>query len=146
MPTIIFQGRQVPVSDGPFGMAPKNRERPQPRHSWSELPGNIASSAIDNATGLWDMAVHPEGHIDAAQGAVDRVLPEGFTNFMDTYVSPRSAQTKERQREVSGALIKALKDRYGGLENLKNTLITDPVGSALDLGGLAAGGIGLVRG
>jgi hypothetical protein len=65
---------------------------------------------------------------------------------MDTYVSPRSAQTKERQREASDALIKALKDRYGGLENLKNTLITDPVGSALDLGGLAAGGIGLARG
>jgi hypothetical protein len=149
MPTIIVQGRQVPVSGGPFGMARKNRDRPQPKHSWSELPDSIVPSAIDNAAGLWDMATHPqrtaEGMVDAAQGTVDRVAPEGFTSFMDTYVSPRSPQTKERQQRISGELIQALKDRYGGLENLKNTLITDPVGSALDVAGMAGGGAGLFR-
>jgi hypothetical protein len=113
------------------------------------LPGSILPSAVDNATGLWDMVTHPqrtaESLIDAAQGGVDRIVPEGLTKFMDTYVSPRSAETKERQRQASDDLVRVLKDRYWGLENLKNTLITDPVGSALDIAGIGAGGIGLAR-
>jgi hypothetical protein len=149
MPTIIVNGKQVPASDGRFGRAPKDNKPPQPKHFWSELPGRIVPSAIDAATGLWDMVTHPqrtaESVVDAAQGTADRIAPEGLTSFMDTYVSPRSAETKERQRQISGALVKALKDRYGGVENLKNTLITDPVGSALDVGGVAAGGFGLLR-
>jgi hypothetical protein len=113
------------------------------------LPGNIIPSAVENATGLWDMVTHPQrtvgGFVDAAQGSVDRIMPDGVTHFMDTYVAPRNAKTTERQRQVSGELIQALKDRYWGLENLKNTLITDPVGSALDIAGLAAGGAGALR-
>ena len=149
MPTITIQGREVPVADGLIGQAPTDRAPPRPKHSWAELRRNIVPSAIDNATGLWDMVTHPrrtaEGIIDAAQGGVDRMMPEAVTDFFDTYVSPRSAETRERQRRVSGELIQALKDRYWGLENLKNTLITDPVGSALDAGGVAAGGLGLLR-
>jgi hypothetical protein len=163
MPTIIVQGKPVPVSDNFFGLSPEEqsaairkiaeqmtRELPQPEHSWSELPGNVAPSAVNAATGLWDMVTHPqrtaETIVDAAQGGVDRIMPEEFTNFMDTYVSTRNSETRERQRQVSGALGQALKDRYWGLENLKNTMITDPVGSALDVAAIATGAAGLVRG
>jgi hypothetical protein len=164
VPTIIIQGRQVPVSDSFFRLSPEeqdatvkeiakqmsDRELSQPEHSWSELPGNIAPSAVNAATGLWDMVTHPqrtaETIVDAAQGGVDRIMPEEFTNFMDTHVSPRSSETRERQRQVSGALGQALKDRYWGLENLKNTMITDPIGSALDVAAIATGAAGLVRG
>lgn len=114
------------------------------------VPQNIRPSAVNVATGLWDMITHPqrtaETLIDTAQGGVDRVVPEGFTNFMDTYVSPRSRETKERQRQVSGAVGEALYDRYGTWRNIRNTMITDPVGSALDVVGLATGAAGLVRG
>jgi hypothetical protein len=149
MPTIIVQGRQVPVNDSGIGLTPRNRDRPRPKHSWSELPASIVPSAVDNITGAWDLVTHPrrtaEDFIDTVQGGVDRIVPEGFTRFMDTYVSPRSAETRERQRQVSSAILQALKDRYWGLDNLKNTLITDPVGSALDVAGIAAGGGGLLR-
>lgn len=147
MPTIIVQGRRVPVGEG--GQAPEDPALPRPKRSWAELPANIVPSAVETATGLWDMVTHPrqaaEGIIDAAQGGVDRVMPEAVTGFIDTYVAPRSTETKERQRRISGELIKALKDRYWGLENLRETLITDPVGSALDAGGVATGGFGLLR-
>ncbi len=181
MPTIIANGRQVPVGDRETseqlaqailnrarqkklgqllmntpGMSDRNfaeklgREPSQPKRSWSEMPGNIVPSAVNTATGLWDMVTHPqrtaETLVDAAQGGVDRIMPEEFTNFMDTHISPRSPETRERQRQISGAVGQALKDRYWGFENLKNTMITDPVGIALDVGGIAAGGIGAVRG
>lgn len=140
MPTISGQSRQVP--DVPLDPALR-------QHRWSELPGNLAPSAVDNATDFWEMATHPrqtaEGFIDSAQGTADRLMPETLTNFMNTYVSPRSAETKERQRRISGVLIQALKDRYWGAENLKDTVITDPVGSALDVIGIAGGGAGLLR-
>ena len=140
-----------PASDTTANVrAAPESELSQPRHSWSEMPENIVPSAVNTATGLWDMVTHPqrtaETLVDAAQGGVDRIMPELFTGFMDTYVSPRSPETKERQRQVSGAVGQSLKDRYWGLENIKNTMITDPVGIALDIGGIAAGGLGMARG
>jgi hypothetical protein len=155
MPTIILQGKPAQVSDHFFKLPPHEqsaiaREIAASRHSWSELPENIGPSARNTVTGLWDMVTHPEQTaetvVNAAQGGVDRIMPEGFTNFMDTYISPRTPETRERQREISGAAGQALKDRYWGLDNLKNTIITDPVGSALDVGGIAAGAPGLARG
>lgn len=174
MPMIIVQGRQVPVSDSFFQLSSDEQEaaenqiadqmawetttgaprmtfgQPKPDQSWSELPGNIAPSAVNAATGLWDMVTHPqrtaETLVDAAQGGVDRIMPEEFTRLMDSYVSPRTPETRERQRRVSGAMAQALYDRYGTWRNIKNTMITDPVGSALDVAGSAAGAMGAIRG
>lgn len=133
-----------------FDQPPVPNNEPKPERSWSELPQNIRPSAVNTATGLWDMITHPqrtaETLVDTAQGGVDRIVPEKFTNFMDTYVSPRSRETRERQRQVSGAVGEALYDRYGTWQNSRNTMITDPVGSALDIVGIATGAAGLVRG
>lgn len=118
----------------------------QPKHSWSEVPRNLVPSAIDQVTGAIDMFMHPEPYVDAVQGTVDRIVPPMVTSFMDTYVSPRSNETRERQGDISKQFIQGMKDRYGGAENIKNTIITDPVGFGLDVGGLALGGIGLIRG
>ncbi|MBK1867448.1 hypothetical protein [Taklimakanibacter albus] len=133
-----------------FDQPPVPNDEPKPEPSWSDVPQNIRPSAVNAATGLWDMITHPqrtaETLVDAAQGGVDRIVPEEFTNFMDTYVSPRSRETRERQRQVSGAVGEALYDRYGTWRNIRNTMITDPVGSALDIVGIATGAAGLVRG
>jgi len=133
-----------------FDQPPVPNNEPKLEPSWSDVPQNIRPSAVNAATGLWDMITHPqrtaETLVDAAQGGVDRIVPEEFTNFMDTYVSPRSRETRERQRQVSGAVGEALYDRYGTWRNIRNTMITDPVGSALDIVGIATGAAGLVRG
>lgn len=133
-----------------FDQPPVPNDEPKPEPSWSDVPQNIRPSAVNAATGLWDMITHPqrtaETLVDAAQGGVDRIVPEEFTNFMDTYVSPRSRETRERQHQVSGAVGEALYDRYGTWRNIRNTMITDPVGSALDIVGIATGAAGLVRG
>lgn len=133
-----------------FDQPPVPNNEPKPEPSWSDAPQNIIPSAVNAATGLWDMITHPqrtaETLVDAAQGGVDRIVPEEFTNFMDTYVSPRSRETRERQRQVSGAVGEMLHDRYGTWRNIRNTMITDPVGSALDIAGIATGAAGLARG
>lgn len=122
------------------------RERnaaPGGRRSWSELPENLGPSAYNTVAGFIDTIMHPEPMIDAIQGGVDRIMPQPVTDFMDTYISPRAPETRERQREISGAAGQGLKDRYGGVEEIRNTAITDPVGLGLDVAGLFAGGAGL---
>jgi hypothetical protein len=165
MATVNIQGRKVTVSDdflklspeqqadtvdeiaSQIGIQPGGSEGAPEQHSFSELPGNIIPSAIGVATGLYDMVRHPqqtaETLVDAAQGGVDRLVPEGFTQFMDTHVSPRSPETRERQKQVSGNVGQALAERYGGVENIKNTMITDPVGFGLDAASLAAPALGV---
>lgn len=150
MPVIIPGAPQQKSSQLRVNRSTKADRYTQPGYAWSDLPENIVPSAVNTATGLWDMVTHPqrtaETLVDAAQGGVDRIMPEKFTNFMDTYVSPRSPETRERQRLVSGAAGQAMKDRYWGFDNLKRTMITDPVGSALDVVGIATGAAGLLRG
>lgn len=165
MAQITVQGKKVNVSDNFFQLSPEDQdatvdeiaaglgagpastssagEDDIPDRSWSEIGGNIGPDAVNTVKGMWEFIKHPEPAIEALQGGVDRVLSEGATNFLDS-LSPRTPERKEYQRELSAEAGKQLKHDYGGLKNIKNTIITRPVGSALDIAGLAAGGAGLV--
>lgn len=70
-------------------------------------------SPIDTGRGLWR----------AASGAAQMLAP--------------GEQGNEPYARAVGA---GLKERYGGVDNLKRTLQNDPVGSAVDVGGLLTGG------
>jgi hypothetical protein len=143
----------APTKAGPWGKysgkgdlnAPLPQE-PQ-SHSWSELPSNIGSSASGVAEGIYNMVRHPIDTVtnlnDAAMGGVERLKPQFLSDWQKTLPWSPSQETLDRQKNVSGALGGALQERYGGLENIKNTMITDPVGSAFDVASLAAGGAGV---
>lgn len=82
---------------------------------WSDLPGNIPGSAIEAAKDLVYPVLHP---IQTAKGIYN-------------------VATDSKTRSAVGDFYK---ERYGGLENLHDTLIKDPVGIVADLAGVLTGG------
>ena len=121
-----------------IGLNPAQEPQPQ----WSDLPGNILPSMGNAAAGLYQAVRHPVQTAttlhEAYEGGMDRLFPN-----VARYDLQRGADTREnfdRQQQVSGAMGQAMKERYGGFDNLKRTAITDPFGSLLDASALATGG------
>lgn len=94
---------------------PSASPSPAQPSQWSDLPGNIIPSAKKNIRDLAQPFLHP---VQTAQGLYN----------LATDPSARSA------------VADFYKDRYGGIENLHDTLIKDPVGVAADLAGVLTGG------
>lgn len=96
---------------------------------------NIASSGggfiKSTGSGLLSLAGLAK---DAVQSTVD---PDKRNEMVQ-----RTGQMIEHAPEILSAAGSALKNRYGGLEQIKNTLYTDPVGVVGDVSTLA-GGVGL---
>lgn len=126
-----------------------------PERSW----GDVASSAVKNAIpsaigvgeGIVDAVTHPvmtfRNVVDTAAGglrnAAEAVLPKNAFNAIKSVEGdPRDVA---RATQAAGNFANAMRGRYGSVEALKNTLATDPVGAALDIGGAVAGGAGAVR-
>lgn len=87
---------------------------------------NVATSGgrflKDTASGLGDLAVLAK---DAVQSQVDPAKRN------EMYA--KGAQLVENAPRIIGAAGSALKNRYGGMEQILNTLYTDPVGVASDV-------------
>jgi hypothetical protein len=124
-------------------------QRAAPQDNWSDLPGNVGKSAMGVASGLYQAVRHPldtlEGIGRLGSGAVNNMAPEQM-KALDAFLADRGMKEPSDQREVTaqrelaGEAGKALKNRYGGLQNIKHTLINDPVGSAMDASLLFGGG------
>lgn len=138
-----------PVEYDPFATQPKAVEfdpfAPKKR-SWKDVPGeaftNIPSSAQTMATGLYQAITNPvqtvSGLMDVAAGGLQNALPKPVVNFVNQFeTNPQAAQRAVQAANAAGGM---LKDRYGSVEGLKNTLATDPVGAAGDLSLLLSGG------
>lgn len=114
---------------------------------WSDLAGNIPGSAVKAATGLYEGAKQLIMHPDETASAINDVLT-GAENKIPGILALKkavgfnveSAEEVARKDAIANAAGKALHDRYGTPENIKRTLITDPVGVALDVGTVASGG------
>jgi hypothetical protein len=130
--------------------------------SWSDVPGeawsNIPSSAINVAKSVYDTVRHPMETVgrmnDAVEGAANKIQLPGFVKDAGDYVNdnlvPSFQQKPERTPEdlarmdsTANAVGQNFKDRYWGWDNIKKTLATDPVGSALDVATLATGVAGV---
>lgn len=142
----------TPVDFDPFAPQPKAVEfdpfAPKKR-SWKDVPGeaftNIPSSAKTMATGLYQAVTNPvqtvSGLMDVAAGGLQNALPKPVVNFVNQFeTNPQAAQRAVQAANAAGGM---LKDRYGSVEGLKNTLAIDPVGAAGDLSLLLSGGGGL---
>lgn len=99
--------------------------------------GNLAHAVmhpIDTVTGLADIGA------GALREGAKRVLPAGVVSAIDSLDAPDTTKRIETAASSAG---QHLKDRYGGAEQIKRTLATDPVGAALDLAAVLTGGGGL---
>lgn len=147
-----------PIVAAPQGAAPWEHDQivgqpstpqPAPRPEWSDIPGNILPSGKNAAMGLYEAVRHPIDTIntlnDAAMGGVEKLRPDWLKEIGKT-VAPNlqpSPETLQRQDTTANTMGDALMKRYGGLENIRNTVITDPVGSAIDVSVLSSGGAAL---
>lgn len=125
----------------------------QQGRSWSDVPmeavQNIPSSAKNFAEAV-TMPIHSPGQFatgvrDLAAGVGSYLV--GAADTVSEAVGGPDLQTPERAAQARApvqAVGRFLKDRYGSMEGLKNTLATDPVGAAADLATvLYTGGAGL---
>lgn len=116
---------------------------------WSKTLGNVPSSAYNAAAGFYEMVRHPvntlKGIDDAVTGGLRKLQPE-WLKSIDSAITPDwmepDPETLQRQDDVANATGDYLYKRAGTPENIRHTLITDPVGAALDLGSIYAGGVG----
>ena len=122
---------------------------PAKKRSWTEVPGealgNIPSSAANLAKGLYQAVTNPvetvSGAMDVAAGGLQNALPKSVVNFVNQFeTNPEAAQRAVQAANAAGGMVK---ERYGSMDAIKNTLATDPVGAAGDLSLLFSGGAGV---
>jgi hypothetical protein len=103
---------------------------------------NIPSSAGNMVSGLYQAVTNPvqtvSGLLDVGAGALQKALPKPVVDFVNQFESnPEAAQRAVNAANAFGGV---MKDRYGSVEGIKNTIATDPVGAMGDLSTLLSGG------
>lgn len=121
--------------------------------TWAQVPGEALANAPESAGNLFsslgNIVMHPIdtfGNVmDIGGGALQHALPESVTNAINSYSTPEQQEAAAKQREAASRTAQALRDRYGSVQGIKETLATDPVGSLADIVGTFAGGAGVAR-
>ena len=111
---------------------------------WSDVPmealRNTPQSAGHFVGGLANAVMHPidtlTGLGDAMVGGTRKIAPS-LIGVIDKFADP---SVINRQNNTANALGGAMKDRYGSIDGVKNTLATDPVGALADLSTVLTGG------
>jgi hypothetical protein len=120
---------------------------PQTPNPVLETIKNIPGSALRFAGGIGHAVMHPvdtaSGAFDALAGGLRNITPEPIRNALDV-IDPNQ-QAGLRATQTADAIGQFYKNRYGGLENVKNTVITDPVGFAGDVSAVLGAGSGLAK-
>jgi hypothetical protein len=106
---------QSRLNDAPDDFSAKEMVKNIPGSAWETAKAITAPihSPVDIAKGLWK----------AGSGAAELLVPG-----------------EQGNEEYARSVGQGLKERYGGLSNLKTTLQNDPVGMATDAAGLLTGG------
>ena len=96
---------------------------------------NIPSSALQLGKDLWTAVTNPLDTLGSirnlAQGIVEKAIPETI-NGVDF------GETENEQ--LVNAVGNYLVDRYGGLDEIKTTIMNDPTGFLLDASAILTGG------
>jgi hypothetical protein len=127
---------------------PQEPLQAQPQETQQEQPSflqktisNIPSSAGNFLSNTAQALAHPidttQSLLDLANGAMQKALPDSINQYM-----PESTRGNIKKANDVGEFYK---NRYGGLENIKNTISTDPVGVLADISTIAGGAGGLAK-
>jgi len=135
----------APATTNPWEVVQQDPQQPK-YMGYGEMMGqavqNIIPSATNMATGLYQAVTNPvqtvSGLLDVGAGALQKALPKPVVDFVNQFESnPEAAQ---RAANAATAVGGAMKERYGSVEGIKNTIATDPVGAMGDLSTLLGGG------
>lgn len=115
--------------------------------SWSDVPAkaisNIPQSTINFVHALAQPIVHPvdtvKGLASITGGLAEKAAPYAGGSQLIQGVAAGSKYLggNEASADAAGQFFK---DRYGGVENIKRTLATDPIGSLADASAVLTGG------
>lgn len=104
-------------------------------NNFVEAIKNVPGSAMQVGQNLAHAVTHPldtgMSLMDAAAGGLRNITPAPLRSAIDTLDSDPANQ--QRISATADAVGQSYKQRYGGLDAIKNTLIKDPVGAAMDL-------------
>lgn len=117
-----------------FALQTPAPEAPTP--DWADVPGlaaqNFGSSAAQFGGDIYDMVTSPmetgESIYNLALGAAQKIIPDSWTD---------GPMGKEKYAD---AMADFFSQRYGGENEIKRTLSTDPVGVLIDFSGFLTGG------
>ncbi len=113
---------------------------PHPSMGWDDVAvqaiSNIPSSAYNMGASIANTVMHP---IDTAQGLYD-VGKGAVSKAAGALGVEQDPETKAQNEAAINAVGQFFADRYGGMENFKKTIATDPVGFAMDLSTILSGG------
>lgn len=99
--------------------------------------GNLGKSALDFGKGLVNVVAHPVDTVSALGN-----LAIGGADLLGSTIGLSDGQGKGA--DMARGLGQMYKERYGGIDNIGNTLYKDPVGVLADLATFASGGAGAV--
>lgn len=142
--------KQPDLPDAPWGGEQKTPEQPaeKPALNWSDVPGEAAKNLLPSIGNVYKQAFQTVAHpIDTAQALGNTALgfAQKLPGMKSAVASGYGANPEEPlpQEKYADALTNHLSERYGGMENLKNTMAHDPAGFALDLSTVLGGGASL---
>ena len=122
----------APATTNPWEVVQQTPQQPK-YMGYGEMMGqavqNIIPSATNMATGLYQAVTNPvqtvSGLLDVGAGALQKALPKPVVDFVNQFESnPEAAQ---RAVNAATAVGGAMKERYGSVEGIKNTIATDHV-------------------
>lgn len=121
-------------------------DEPAPKQplSWGDVPmqalQNTPQSAGNFIGGIANAVMHPidtAGNVgDLVAGGIRKVTPSFISNIFDR-AGPAAIHRQNQTANTFGGM---MKDRYGSMDGVKNTLATDPVGAMADLSTVLTGG------
>lgn len=98
--------------------------------------GNIPSSGLGLLEGGYEMVRHP---VETAK-ALGSVALGGVQKAATAAGADPARNAEHDHMPTFDAFLAQMKERYGGMDAIGNTLYEDPAGAALDLSGLLSGG------
>jgi hypothetical protein len=145
---VLRQAQSLFASQTPVPVAAQQApapDAPPEKRNWAAVPAEAISNLIPSAgklaTGIYDAVTSPvqtlKGVGDVAAGGVRA----GLRAILPGMEAPANEDAL-RQDQAASAAWDALKNRYGGSEEIKRTLATDPVGALADVSSVL-GGIGV---
>lgn len=163
------QGGQGMSSLNNLGAVPSTMPAPPAPANWSDIWGNIGPSVTKLGMGIAHAARHPLDTIAELSGMAggeasligkatfDSLPPESqdairkgglkaigtFTPQIQQMILQGSPKLWETLQNEGTKVNNFYGDRYGGLDNIRNTFITDPAGFWADAGAIAAPAVGM---
>jgi hypothetical protein len=123
------------------GIGQAQPEQPQERTlggAVSEGIGEVIPSGVELAKGIYHAVTNPNETLDSINNLLAGYLQKGVDKFgTEKFGITKAPENKEQYADLMN---KYMTDRYGGEQEVLNTIATDPSGLAMDLSILLSGG------